>query len=270
MTPVDRIALEGRGWHPEGTAMRTRVRLLLCTILAGASPAAALEPRFSPGEQIDFEVDFLHLRTGAGRITVGRPEGRVWPVICQGRSDGLARLLDIREHLVSYWDAQTGLSRGSDLSAFEIGDRHQDSARFDRERGKATVRIQRRGHRTEETLDVPNGVHDLVSAVIWLRVQPLEERDHYEIPVLGGRQLFTLVADVAGRETVSTPAGHFDAVKVQVRTAFRGKFSTRRDTSFWFSANPSHVPVRISADFAIGSLVVTLTGYRPGEELARR
>ena len=39
--------------------------------------------------------------------------------------------------------AATRLPRGSDLQAIEIGDRHNDSARFDRESGKATIRIVR-------------------------------------------------------------------------------------------------------------------------------
>ncbi len=239
-------------------------------LLASAVPALAQEPSFSPGEQIDFSVEYLSIRTGEARITVGQPEGSVWPVICQAKTDGIAKFLDIREHLVAYWDAVTHLSRGSDLSAIEIGDRHIDTARFDRDVGKATIKVQRKGRTSLDTYEVPRDVHDVAGAVLWLRLQPLEDGTAYEIPVFSTRRIFTLRADVVGRDRIETPAGTFEAVRVQVRTGFEGKFSTKRDTFIWFSDDSRHVPVRVSADFAVGSVVATVTAYRPGSELAQR
>lgn len=233
-------------------------------IVAAALPAAAQAPGFEPGEQLDLTVEYLGIHTGEARITVGPPEGSVWPVVCQARTGGVASLLDIREYLVSYWDPDERLSRGSDLSALEVGDRHQDSARFDRVNGKATVRILRRGKRVDRVVDVPRDVHDVAGAVLWLRLQDLAPGSHYEVPLFTGSSTFTLVADALGIETVKTPAGTFEAVKVQVRTAFDGKFSTKRDTFFWFTSDRRHVPVRVSADFAVGTVVATLTSYRPG------
>lgn len=245
-----------------------RSRTLVSLLAAVALPAAAQTPGFQPGEQIDLVVDFLHLRAGQARIVVGSPEGSVWPLIFQARTGGVAGILDIREHLVSYWDAQDRLSRGSDLAAVELGDRHQDSARFDRVNGKATVRVTRKGRRTERTHDIPPGVQDLQSALMWLRLQDLAPGSHHEVPVFTGSRTFTLVADALGHEAVDTPAGRFETVKVQVRTAFQGKFSTKRDSFFWLSADPRHIPVRISVDFAVGSVVAALSGYRPGGALA--
>ena len=74
---------------------------------------------------------------------------------------------------------------------------------------------------------------------------------------------------MVGRETVETQAGAFDAWKVEVRTAFEGNFASKRDTFIWFSADENRVPVRVSAEFAVGSVVVNLSGYRPGGQLAR-
>src|SRR5574342_627271 len=244
-------------------------RPIVAALLAAAAlPAAAQVSGFQPGEQIDLAVDFLGIRTAEARITAGSPEGQVWPVLCQARTGGVAGILDIREHLVSYWVPEERASRGNDLSALELGDRHHDSARFDRLNGKVTVRIARKGRLVERVLDVPRDVHDVASAVLWLRVQDLEPGSHYQIPLFTGSRTFTLVADVVGAEAVKTPAGAFDTVKVQVRTAFEGKFSTRRDTFFWFTRDARHVPVRVTADFAVGSVVVEMTGYRPGGQLA--
>jgi hypothetical protein len=240
---------------------------LALAALVALAPASRAEA-FTPGEETVLSVRFLNLPTGEGRIVVGQPEGEVWPVIFQARTEGIAGLIDIREHLVSYWDSLARVSRGSDLKAYEVGDFHVDSARFDRLNNKATVIVQRKGKRSEKTFAIPSDAHDLTSAFMWLRLQQLEVGHRYELPVVSGSKQFTLVAEVVGKEKVETPVGDFDAFKVKVRTALEGKFSTRRDSWMWLSDDPRHVLVRVSAEFAVGSIVATLKSYRPGGEVA--
>lgn len=238
-------------------------------LLSLSAAAGAAESPFRPGEQIDLAIDFLRIPTGQARITVGRPEGSVWPVVMQARTDGIAAVADIRQHFVAYWDPAAGLTRGYDLAAVELSYRHQDHARYDREKGKARVVVQGKS-RTEKSVDIPAGVHDLASVFLWLRCQPLRDGDHHELPLFSSDRVFTLVADVLGRETLEVPAGRFDAVRVRVRTAFEGQFKTRRDSLLWFSDDPRRVLVQASADFVLGSLVARLERYQPGGEVARR
>ncbi|MBI5069766.1 MAG: DUF3108 domain-containing protein [Deltaproteobacteria bacterium] len=237
--------------------------------LALAAPAAAADSPFQPGEQIDLRVDFLRIPTGRVRIAVGRPEGAVWPVMMQARTDGIASVADIRQHLVALWDPAAGQTRGYDLSAVEMRYRHQDRARYDREKGKAQVVIQGRSL-TDRTIDIPADVHDLASVFLWLRLQALRDGDHHELPLFSSDRVFTLVADVLGRETVEVPAGRFPAVQVRIRTAFEGQFKTNSDSVLWFSDDARRVLVQASADFVLGSLVARLERYQPGGEVARR
>lgn len=248
------------------------IRAVAATLLLALGPPAAAAGEsapFLPGEQIDLAIDWLHIPTGRARISVGRPEGAVWPVVLQARTDGIARVADIRQHLVAYWDPAAGSTRGYDLSAVEMNYRHQDRARYDREKGKALVAIQGKSF-TEKTHDIPAGVHDLASVFLWLRLQPLPDGAHHELPLFSSDRVFTLVADVLGREAVEVPAGRFEAVKVRIRTAFEGQFKTRSDSVLWFSDDARRVLVQASADFVIGSLVARLESYRPGGEVAQR
>jgi hypothetical protein len=244
--------------------------LALALAAAGLTAAPAARAGFAPGEEIVFSVSYLNLPTGEGRIQVGQPEGAVWPVIFQARTQGFAGFIDVREHLVSYWDDTERLPRGSDLRAYEVGDFHQDSARFDRDSAQATVTVVRNGKKKVKTLSVPDRVHDLTSAFMWLRLQPLHDGERHELPVLTSSKQWTLVAEVVGRETVKTPAGTFQTVKVRVRTQLDGKFSTDRDSWIWLSDDSRHVLVRAAADFSVGSIVATLKSYRPGQELVSR
>src|SRR3990172_2050565 len=140
--------------------------------LAPPDDAPISTPGFAPGEEIVFDIDYLSVRMGRASLRVGEPEGAIWPVICRGQTDGIASLFDIREHYVSYWDADTGVSRGNDLNAIEGGDRHTDRARFDRENGVATVQVMRKGKVRERTHEVPRDVHDLASALLAPRPRP--------------------------------------------------------------------------------------------------
>ncbi|WP_242346892.1 DUF3108 domain-containing protein [Anaeromyxobacter terrae] len=247
--------------------MHKRLAILAVAALL-AAPAGARG--FSPGEETVFRITYLSLPTGEGRIVVGKPEGDIWPVVFQAKTQGVAGLVDIREHLVSYWDTRTKLTRGSDLKAYEVGDFHQDSARFDRATGKATVTVQRKGKKKEQTIEVPRDVQDLTSAFMWLRLQPLEVGRRYDVPVASGTHQFTLIAEVVGRERVETPAGAFPTIKVKIQTALEGKFSTKRDSWMWLSDDARHVLVRAEADFAVGSIVAELRSYTPGGEVAAR
>jgi hypothetical protein len=235
-----------------------------------AESAAAQPAAIVPGEEIEWRVDYLGVKTGRAKLAVGKPSGDVWPVIAQAKTEGVAKIVEIKEHFVSYWHALDRVSSGNDLEALEVGDHHVTRQRFDREQGKATVTKARKGKQKQKVVDVPRDVHDMASALMWLRLQPLETGSRHEIPVFTGSETFTLVATVGNREQVSTDLGPIDAVRVDVQLGFKDKFKTSRPTQIWFSDDLRHVPVKMSADFAVGSVVATMTTYTPGAQVARR
>lgn len=248
---------------------------LAATVLSLCAPGTAraqpLAP--APGEEMVLAVSYLGIPTGEAKVKVGQREGDLLPVIFQARTAGAASLIDIREHMVSYWDIPRHVSRGSDLQAYEVGDFHTDSARFTRDDAAlAKVMVtERRGQRVKVTnLEAPPNALDLTGAFVWLRLQDLDVGRTFDIPIVSGTSQFTLKAEVLARENIETPAGTFPSFKLRVRTAFQGKFSTRRDTFLWLADNSDRRLVRVSAEFAVGSVVGELKSYRPGGEVAAR
>lgn len=250
-----------------------RTHLVVALLAAGYATTSRAQA-IAPGEEIVLGVSYLGVPTGEARVRVGQPEGDIWPVVFQARTSGAASLLDVREHLVSYWDAELQLSRGSDLKAYEVGDFHTDSARFSRIAGeptKVTVVEARKGRKPKtKILEVPHDALDLTGAFLWLRMQDLSVGLRLEVPIISGTSQFTLLAEVVDRELVKTPAGTFPSFKVRVRTGFAGKFSTKRDTFLWFADTLDRRLVKITADFAVGSIVAELRSYRPGTAVAAR
>lgn len=243
--------------------MTSLAALAFAGLLGAPAPAEA----FTPGEEAVYQVTYLKMKTGEARITVGSPEGDIWPIVFQAKTGGIAALFDIREHMVSYWDHAARTSRGSDLRANEVGDFHVDTTRFDRENGKATVTVERKHKKRVKTIDVLPDTHELTSAFMWIRLQALPVGHIYRLPVVASNKASTLVVEVVAREQVKTPAGRFDALRLKVQTEIEGKFSSKRPLTMWVKDDPTHVLLKVEADFAVGSMVVSLKRYTPGAAL---
>jgi hypothetical protein len=233
-------------------------------LLVPAATIARASAPWGPDERMDFAIDYLGLKMGKARISVGSREGALLPVFLEARTSGIVAFVDVREQLASWLDVATGLPHASSLDASEPGYRHVDTARFDRATGHATIREKGRYDNTYE-IDVPPDTMDFVSMVFRLRTLPLEPGSRHEFQVLTGRKVSRVVAAVTGRETIQTPAGRFDSVKVRVPTGFTGKFSEKDPTFVWFSDDARRIVLRISTDFAIGRAMAALVSYQPGK-----
>src|SRR5512143_4009140 len=82
----------GRGLCRGGRRSRkgNMKRILAIAALLAAPAARAERLPFQPGEQMDFAVAWLHIPTGRARLSLGRAEGSVWPMILLARTDGVA------------------------------------------------------------------------------------------------------------------------------------------------------------------------------------
>ncbi len=220
-------------------------------------------PRFSPDERMDFVVDYLGLKAGKARISVGHPEGAIVPVFLEARTAGLAGIIDVRQQLASYIDAGTGLPRTASMDSIEPNYRRTDDIRFDREAQSATIRTRARHDSTNQFAISPAAV-DFIAMVFRLRVLPLEPGTRHAFQVITNDAAKAVEAVVEAREVVDTDLGKQAAIRVRVPTGFTGKFSEKNPTFIWFSDDPRRVVVRISTDFAIGRAVARLVGYQPG------
>ncbi|HET9552569.1 MAG TPA: DUF3108 domain-containing protein [Anaeromyxobacteraceae bacterium] len=236
---------------------------------ATAAPApAAPGPKavLAPDEQMDFVIDWVGVKMGKARIAVGHPAGQLVPIFLQAQTAGVVGFITVRQQLQSNLDAETGLPRSSSIDALEPGNyHHTDTARYQREDGKAIVREKGKYDNTYE-VPVPAGTLDFLALVFRLRVLPLEVGARHEFPVLSGRKVAQVVAEVVGRETVETKVGTFQAFKVRVPTGFDGKFKEKSPSYVWFSDDARRVVVRLSTDFAIGRANADLVAYQPGQQ----
>jgi hypothetical protein len=216
---------------------------------------------------MEFSVSYLGMKMGKVRLFVGEIEPPVAPVFLQAQTSSVLSFITLRQQLATYLDVATGLPRSASLEAVEGDYRHTDTVHFDREANRATVREKGKYDNTY-VIDVPPETVNFVGLVFKLRGLPLDPGMRHEFPVLAGRRLKTIAAEVLGREEVETRAGKFRAVKVRVPTGFTGKFSEKNPTLVWFSDDPRRIVVRITSDFAVGHATASLVSYAPGARAA--
>lgn len=249
--------------------------IAMSMVVSGSARAGEADrvPAFGPGEQCTYTVKYLGMSAGTAQVTVGSETLQwgqpVWPIVTVARTDLV--FFPVKDRFVTYWDMASQRSLGSDLFADEGRKKRRQKMRLDHAAGTATIVKQKEGEaENESVMEIEPGSGDIAAAIFSLRNKPLAEGCEFELPVTTGARNFRLKAKVERRQTLSTSLGEREVFKVRVQTGFAGKFQSKRDLFAYITTDESHVPVRIEAEFVLGSLIADLTHYQPGSSLAVR
>ena len=244
------------------------VGLLAVALVATAAQASENRVVFGPGEQLTYSVKYLGVRAGTAELTVGNsvvPGKEVWPIVLHAKTDSLLAIYPIQDKLVTLWDAGDSCWLGHEFYADENHHRRRQKIELDPHTHQASVMKQKEGEPIASSKRaLPDGTMDFASVMFALRDRPLTVGAQYDLPVFTGAKLLSLSASVEGRETLDTELGKKAAVRVRVRTGMGGKFASKHDMIVYFSDDVLHIPLRIEADLALGTVAIELTDYAPG------
>ena len=248
----------------------------LMSLWVGSPALSHAETRpvpFSPGEEMVFQIGALGMKAGKARVAVGASTDRdgvsAWPIVIQARTDSIFdAVYSVKDKFVSWWHPESGRVVGADFYADENGKRHRSRSRLDHDAGKAEVKRENvSGKRTVDSYDIPPGAYDIAGAVMALRARKLAVGDVEQIDVFTGKKVFALRCTVLGTDRVKTAAGSFDAVVAEIELGFDGNFASKRNVKAWFSNDERHLPLKVEAEFMLGSVVGELVDYRKGVSL---
>lgn len=244
--------------------------VVVSALLASASASTATQERaFAPGELATYEVTYLGMAAGEAQIMVGLPTEQhgphVWPIVCTAKSTNLANTLRIRDKFVTWWDDKNNRTLGNDLFADEFHKRRHTTIKFLPEEGKALVTRRPEGQPVRESeWEIEPGTLDVAAAAMALRNTPLAHGKQAQFPVFTGSRKMVMTARVVGKETLETALGPKETWKLTVSSDFSGKLAGKRDMLLWLSADRAQVPVKVDADFLLGSVTIDLVKYQPG------
>jgi hypothetical protein len=109
----------------------------------------------------------------------------------------------------------------------------------------------------------PN-LFDLVSAMLYLRSQPLKERTIYRVVAYPATNAYLATVTVIGREKISVHAGSYSAIKLDLRLKRIGKqrqlepHRKFRGATHWVSDDPERLLLRTEAQIFVGTVFAEL------------
>lgn len=104
---------------------------------------------------------------------------------------------------------------------------------------------------------IPNCVSDVLGGIFYVASLPLTVGSSYTFPINDGGKTVDVRAEVEAKETVPTPAGTFQAIRV-APSAASGFVKERGNIWIWYSDDKRHIPVQMRARMFWGTLTFRL------------
>lgn len=235
---------------------------------AAVAPARTERPvPFKVGETLTYDVSWsTYLTAGTAVMTVKEKKpsynSTAYYVVAEGRPTPLvAKLYSLYYKMDSLIDVYTLLpQRGSSYS--EEGSRHRfRTTVFDRAAKKAFFEF-RTTTSVKADFPVSPDVQDALSALYVLRAIPFRAGDRMTMPVSDNGENYRVQIEVGGPERIRSPLGEMGAWKLTPTISGSKGQRVGKGISIWLSDDARRLPLKLEAELAVGSFVLTLREAR--------
>jgi hypothetical protein len=229
--------------------------------LADGDAALARVP-FGVGERLEFRVKFGPLKVGRAYMAVtavdtvaGHPTYHIESLI-----EGSVPFYKLRDLQESWLDVYSLVSRRYRQDSRQGDYKRKREYTFDLE-----ARVYRRNDGESDT--IPPDPLDDASFVYFVRTVDLEVGATYEWNRYYRLDRNPVIVKVLRREKVKVPAGEFMTLVVQPIIKTRGIFAQGGEARVYLTDDARRMPVKLVTKLKVGSVILELTEYEPGERL---
>jgi hypothetical protein len=171
-----------------------------------------------------------------------------------------SKMFLVRDFLASWVDPGTFRSLRFEKHTVE-GKRVRDELiEFDYERGFAV--------REGKSIPIEGDTLDTLSSIYYLRTLDLDAKEPIAIQVVSRRQS-ELRVEIQARETVTTPAGTFQTVRVEPKSEGAGLIGKGKNLVLWLTNDSRKIPVQLRSKLKVGTLLgklIAINHADPAEE----
>ncbi|HET8810812.1 MAG TPA: DUF3108 domain-containing protein [Flavobacteriaceae bacterium] len=223
---------------------------------------------FEDGEWLKFRIHYGWFNASFATLEVKEENFRghpVYHVIGHGESTGLLDLFfEVDDTYESYINKETGLPMRFIRKINEGGYEKNNMIDFDQANNKAVV--TNRIKNTAEIFTIKNKVQDMLSAFYFLRNEiqgkQFQKGDEIVTNMFFDNENYKFVSKFLGRETINTEFGKIACLKFRPFVQAGRVFKEKESLTFWISADKNHIPIKIKAELAVGSLEADLAAFK--------
>jgi hypothetical protein len=232
--------------------------------LGALSVAQEIKTPLVTGERLRYAVSWRLVPAGEAELTLGKDDSPAnrWKASAKATSIGyVSNIYKVDDEYQSIFRNQNLCSTGIHKTINE-GERHRDlTLTFDQRRKLALLR-EHESNPSAAPLQtqsaIPDCVQDILSAMYYVRIQPLGIGQSFEVPVNDGPRTVRLRVEVQAKEEVKTKAGTFQTIRVEPMVFSGNLFKEKGRMFVWFTDDTNRWPVQMSAQIGIGTITASL------------
>lgn len=232
------------------------------------STAQNTESCFQENEFLEFKIKYLTFNTSTATLKIKKEilnEKPVYHVIGEGKSSKfLSFFFKIRDRYETYIDTETYMPYKFIRNINEGGYTKDIIIDFDQVNNKATVNDRKR--KKIKVFDTDANVHDMISSFYYLRnvidTSTLKEGDETSLTMFFDKKNYKFKLKFLGKETIRTNFGKKDCLLFRPIVMADRVFKEEESLTVWISDDENKIPVKISAELAVGSLTANLSEYQ--------
>jgi hypothetical protein len=217
------------------------------------------EYQFPVGQTYIYSAEWRVFNAGIAtlRLEQAGPEHRA--VATADAAGTISLLYHVQDKLEAFFDPASFCSHNASRHLEEGFRRVETNISFDYQHGKAVFdqkNIKKKESKHEEH-DIPGCVTDMLSSIYYVASLPLLPDKTYSFPINDGGPTLTVAVHVEARESIKTPAGVFNTIRVQPETSAPA-LRDKGKIWIWYSDDAARIPVQMRARLSWGTLTFSL------------
>lgn len=226
------------------------------------------ESAFKPGEWLKFRMHYGFLNASYATLKVNSAkidDVPVYHVVGHGETTGFASVFfKVDDTYESYFSKEDGKPYKFVRKINEGGYTKDIEINFDHNEDKAVL-TDKKNNKTFD-FKLQDSIQDLISAFYYLRnnyiPEELVEGKAVNLKMLYDDDgVFDFKLKYLGKEVLKTKFGKVECYKFRPMVQSGRVFKEQESLSLWVSTDENRIPIRISADLAVGAIKADLDAY---------
>ena len=232
---------------------------------ATIGPAAQIRPAppnyaFPDGTTYVYEAEWRLWKAGTATLSIGSTGAETERISGVADSSGVVALLyPVHDRFQAVFDRRSFCSQNLTKHTEEGFHKRETLISFNYTRHVSVLDETnlRNGQAKHTENEIPGCVTDVLSGIFYVASMPLTVGADYLFPLNDGGKTVNVEAKVEQRESVQTPLGTYQTVRV-APAATSGVLKDRGNIWIWYTDDARHIPVQMRARMFWGTLTLRL------------